>query len=97
MVHTIVSLESCTCMAQTMVNLESYTCMAQTMVSLESYTCMIRLCQPGIIHLYGPDYGQSGIIHLYDQTMSTWNHSLFIMADYDQPGFVWEGNPGCHA
>ena len=54
-------------MVHTMVSLESYTCMAQTMVSLESYTCMIRL-------------------------WSTWNHTLSIMADYDQPGFVGHFN-----
>ena len=35
--------------------------------------------QSGII--YGPEYGQPGPINLYG-------------SEYDQPVFVWEGNPG---
>ena len=56
--------------------------MVHIMVSLESYTCMAQT----MVSLES----YTCMIRLW----STCNHTLSIMADYDQPGFVWEGNPG---
>ena len=57
--------------------------MVHIMVSLESYNCMAQT----MVSLEPYTF----MIRLW----STWNHTLSIMADYNQPGFVWEGNPGC--
>ena len=54
------------------------------MVSLESCTCMTHTVVS--LELY------TCMIRLW----STWNHALPIMAHYDQPRFVREGNPGWH-